>query len=111
MAGRPSRDWNAILADAKKRGISQAQVSREQNVSNNAVSRRCKERGVTLPREPSHLARADWAAVLRAAKANGLSQSDVGREQGVSNVAVHKHCKKLGIELPHGNQRPHARAA
>jgi hypothetical protein len=103
MVRKLGRDWAAILADAKKRGVSQAVVSREQNVSNNAVSRRCKERGVTLPREPSVLARADWPVVLRAARANGMSQSDVGRAQGVSNVAVHKHCKRLGIDLPHGN--------
>jgi hypothetical protein len=112
MAGRPSsRDWYAILLDAKKRGISQAAVSAEQGVSNTVVSRNCRDFEIVLPREPSHLARADWPRVLRAARAAGMSQSDVARAQGVSNVCVHKHCKKLGIELPHGNNRPHARAA
>lgn len=104
MRGRkPTRDWAAVLKDAKKRGLSQAAVSAAQGVSNTAVCKLCKRHGIVLPREPSHRARADWPAVLLAAKANGLCQADVARAQGVSCVSVHKHCKKLGIDLPHGN--------
>lgn len=94
------RDWKALLTDAKARGVSMADLAREQRVSPVAVFHQIARYSIVLPRgKPATKTGCDWSAVLSDAAERRLTKCEVAIAHGVTPQAVHRHCRVLGIEL------------
>ncbi len=94
------RDWGAVLADAKERGLSMPALARELECSANCIWYQCEKHGVRLaPGRHGIEPKADWKAVLTAAARAGETLGDVAEKVGVSKPAVLKHARRHGIRL------------
>lgn len=105
-------DWQAVLIDAKARGLHRSALARELRVSTTMVCTQCTLWEIDLPRGlPGQTPKADWPTVLAAAEKAGKTLGDVARETGVSKPAVHKHATRLGVKLRDGRHSAAERAA
>lgn len=111
MSAPVTRDWRAILLDAKERGLCRAQVAREQGVTAPTITGWCAHYEIDLPKGTARRAVADWPVVLADAEKRKLSLKEVAAAYNVSRPCVHKHTKRLGFVLRGQHKTPRAEAA
>lgn len=105
---REGAPWADVFADACGRDLYNAQVAREQGVSEAAVSMAASRLGVKLRPGPKgrHTVKVEnWAAVLSEAREAGVSSAAVARACGVTRAAVIKAQRVHGIRLAHAHAR------
>ena len=101
--------WREVMEDARARGVSQAQVAREQGVSRCAVHKQCRRFGVVLPLDRSRASTTKVTRdVLKEALEAGLRAREVATALGVTPPAVVKAQARHGIYL-RGARNPQAK--
>jgi transposase-like protein len=94
------RDWPRILADAVERGISVADVSRENGVSDSAVRIQAERHGIRVGGEP--LPR--WSGAEEAYLREHYSTSpmaDMERHLSRCDEAIYAKAKRMGLKRRH----------
>lgn len=94
--GEGRQRWSDVLADAIARGLSAAEVAREQGVSRVAVWKACNCRGIDLVKKRSGVV---TEAVLNEAREAKLRAADVAECLGVTPAAVSRAQHRYGVFL------------
>lgn len=93
------RDWDAILADAIERGLSQTQVALEQGCTRPNVCKCCKQRGVRLVRGPRGALPRSPGAARRQVRRQARVHASWERRFAEAPAGLNRNefCRRFGI--------------
>lgn len=93
--------WGDVLLAAQAKGLSPAEVARQEGVTISSVLKACEKTGLPLaPARRGRRPRWNWPIVLKNAADGGKSIDDVAAEHGASRAIIYRMTKKLGVPLP-----------